>query len=103
MIFNPKKKTWGREDRVQAVLDALEKEHGNKFTVMQYRIWSEMVAGGMHGSTAGPPATSMFVRAGSKKTISNVTDNAMASGNKVLADSPAKIIANCYKQLGELG
>ena len=33
------------------------------------------MAGGMHGSTAEPPATSMFVRAGStnsKKTISMI-------------------------------
>ena len=100
-----KKKTHDREDRVQDVLDSLKKEHGDKFTVMQYRIWSEMIAGGMHGSTSEPPATSMFMRAGganSKKTSVAVTPT---SGSKPSGDSPAKVIDNrskCYKQLGEL-
>ena len=49
---------------MQEVLESLKKEHGDKFTTMQYRIWSEMVAGGMHGSLEEPPATSMFLRAG---------------------------------------
>ena len=64
---NPKlkKKTRDREDRVQDILDKLKKQHGDRFTIMQYRIWSEMVAGGMHGTTSEPPTTSMFVRAGS--------------------------------------
>jgi hypothetical protein len=59
-VPNPKKKTTrGREDRVQEALDALKKEHGDKYTVMQYHIWSEMIAGGMHGNTSEPPTTSV--------------------------------------------
>ena len=99
-----KKKTQD-QDRVQDVLNSLKKEHGDKFTVMQYRIWSEMIAGGMHGSTSKPPATSMFVRAGganSKKASVAVTPT---SGSKPSGGSPARIIDNrskCYKQPGEL-
>lgn len=64
IVSKPKRKARDREDRVQEVLESLKKEHGDKFTTMQYRIWSEMVAGGMHGSLEEPPATSMFLRAG---------------------------------------
>lgn len=53
-----KKKTPDQEDRVQQLLDSLKKEHTDEFTVMQYRIWSEMIVGEMHGSTSEPPSTS---------------------------------------------
>ena len=99
-----KKRSRDREDRVQELLDSLKKEHGDKFTVMQYRIWSEMIAGGMHGSTSEPPTTSMFGRAGcvnSKKTMTPTTSGVKPSSG----ESPARVIDNrskCYKQLGEL-
>ena len=32
--------------------------------IMQYRIWGEVVLGGMHGNTDEPPNTTMFSRAG---------------------------------------
>ena len=80
IVSNTKRKTWDREDCVQEVVEALKEEHGDRFTIMQYRSWSEMVAGGMHGSTSEPPATSMFLRAGganSKKpaAASNVSES----------------------------
>ena len=117
IISKPKKKARDREDRVQEVLNDL-KEHGDKFTTMQYRIWSEMVAGGMHGSTVEPPATSMFLRAGGtnqkKANVSESVSQAMtqiasaltpSTGNRVSGGSPARVIDNrskCYKHLAEL-
>ena len=97
------KKTNDRDDRVQNILGDLKKEHGEKFTVMQYRIWSEMIAGGMHGSTVEPPATS---RAGSSNTKkSPPTPVTPTSGSKSSGNSPARVIDNrskCYNQLSEL-
>ena len=118
IISKPKKKARDREDRVQEVHNDLKKEHGDKFTTMQYCIWSEMVAGGMHGSTVEPPATSMFLRAGGtnqkKANVSESVSQAMtqiasaltpSTGNRVSGGSPARVIDNrskCYKQLAEL-
>ena len=46
------------------MIDALKEKHGSNFTPMQYRVWSEMVVGGVHSSTDDALTSSMFVRAG---------------------------------------
>ena len=45
---NPPSKS--KEDCVQKIVDDLKKQHGEKYTIMQYRIWAETVNGGMHKS-----------------------------------------------------
>ena len=89
---------------------------------MQFRIWAEMIAGGVHSSYDEHPNTSMFQRAGgvgTKKkatpaTATNVLSEAITQLSSALSPrptpvnsgrSPAKIIENrskCYKQLAEL-
>lgn len=96
-----RKKDEEREDKVGTIIKELKEKHGtNGYTPMQYRVWAEMVAGGVYTSTDNSPTTSMFVRAGggTKKNSSSVT--VAASGS-----SPAKVIENrskCYKQLSDL-
>ena len=35
-------------DRVQQLVDGLKKQqHGDKYTTMQYRLWGEMINGGL--------------------------------------------------------
>jgi len=53
-----------REDKVSDTLNQLREKHGNSFTPMQCRIWSEMVVGEVHSRLDDPPNTSMFMRAG---------------------------------------
>ncbi|XP_064390049.1 uncharacterized protein LOC135337959 [Halichondria panicea] len=123
-----KTKSLEKEDRVQEIVDNLKENHGSKFTIMQLRIWAEMIVGNMHTSTDDPPSTSMFVRAGgqTKKAtglsspsitkaitdaacaISNVlspTQNLPAKTHNVSGCSPVRAIENrskLYKQLNEL-
>ena len=118
---NPPSKKKTKEDRVQKIVDDLKKQHGEKYTTMQYRIWAETVNGGMHKSTTEPPSSSMFNRAGGASTSGNKKSNdavseavsqitsaltpRLASLPPSKSNSPAKIIDNrskCYRQLGEL-
>ncbi len=39
----------------------LKEKYGSKFTLMQYRIWGEMITGGLHEDS---PNTTMFARSG---------------------------------------
>ena len=120
------KKQEEREDKVRDTLKELKDKHGNSFSPMQFRIWSEMIAGELHSSLNEPPSTSMFIKAGNpvtpkdknKSTVQTLTDVATAlvsalspqptsvpSPGPVKASSPAKIIegrSKCYKQLSEL-
>ena len=63
-----KKKQDGRAEKVESILADLKQQHGTSFTPMQYRIWAEMVAGGVYASTDSHPTTSMFTRAGGTPT-----------------------------------
>ena len=65
---NPPSKKKAEEDRVQKIVDELKKEHGEKYTMMQFRIWAETVNGGMHKSMTEPPSSTMFNRAGGTAT-----------------------------------
>ena len=63
--------------QAQYTVDQLKSKHGAlNFTQMQFRIWAELIIGGM-GSIDGPPVNnSMFARAGNasvqKKSTSPV-------------------------------
>ena len=116
----PPSKKKSKEDRVQNIVEELKKQHGDKYTMMQFRIWAETVNGGMHKSLTEPPSSTMFKRAGGTATSSSKkSDAATEAVNQITAlltpklsapppakaNSPAKIIDNrskCYRQLGEL-
>ena len=53
--------------------DKFKEKHGSKFTVMQLRIWAEMIAGSIHMSTDDPTGTSMFVRGGGQAKTKAIT------------------------------
>ena len=63
---HPKKKSAReeREEKLKKAMDSLNKAHGSNYTQMQYRIWSEVYANGMHTDLDNPPNNSMFKRAG---------------------------------------
>ena len=117
--------------RVQDTVEELKVKHGSQFTQMQFRIWAELIVGGMHSSIDNPPENnSMFLRAGGgemskRKTqdspvaqaltnVASAITSAISSklpqeqtNTRVIAQgvSPAKIIDNrskLYKQLSEL-
>lgn len=71
-----KKSDTTREEKVQKIVDELKVKHGEVYTPMQFRIWAEMIVGGVHISQDDPPSTTMFNRSGSvnvkKKTSSDV-------------------------------
>ena len=110
-----------KQEHVQEVVDGLKKQHGDKYTTMQYRLWGEMIVGGLYKSVTDAPLTSMFVRCGGGDTSSSkkgskgvgavvdavqqlgVAMKTSSSGSN--SSSPAKVIdsrSKCYKQLGEL-
>ena len=114
-----------RERKVDEAVDKLREKHGNSFTQMQYRIWSEIIVGNVHSSINLPPNTSMFTRAGAsgggvqrKKPDSgfaeSLTDfvkqlsgvlSPTSSNRPSPGTSPAKSIesrSKCYKQLSDL-
>ena len=118
-----------KENKVQDIVDHLKEQHGSKFTMMQLRIWAEMIVGGMYSSREDPPNTTMFVRAGGQSKKSGeqssstmtkaITDVACAITNvlspksspvldklpNITGCSPVKAIesrSKLYKQLSEL-
>ena len=115
---NPKKSLkQEREDKVEKTLKILKTKHSTNYSLMQYRIWSEMVANGMHTDLDNPPVSSMFKRAGSSpQSSSSRPDVAKAFTSSIAAvlsaqksnnqdGSPLKKIesrSKCYKQLSEL-
>ena len=109
-----KRKKDSRDDQVKDLIEEFKKKHGvSTYTSMQYRIWAELVIGGVYGSTTEAPIQStMFTRAGTsgthkKKSITEANTNANASPaiSSGSTCSPAKLIDNrskCYKQIAEL-
>ena len=63
-ITSQSKKPQDASDRVQQLVEELRKQHGEKCTFMQYRLWSEMINSGIYKSTTDPPTTSVFKRCG---------------------------------------
>ena len=102
-----------RDDKVKCCIEELKEKHGQTtYTCMQYRIWAELLSGGVYSSTSEAPTHStMFMRAGSggiQKRKSHST--AQANSTPMLtptstSGSPARQIDNrskCYKQLADL-
>ena len=51
--------------KAQEIFDDLKSKHGTQYTVMQLRIWAELIAGGLYSNTSDPPPeNSMFQKAG---------------------------------------
>lgn len=105
------------EDKVEEMVQKLKAKHGNTtYTQMQYRIWSEMIVGGIHVSQNEHPETTMFARCGSavsakKRSSSNVVKaiadalSPKQNSGSNQGHSPARVIENrsrYYKQLTEL-
>ncbi len=120
-----KKQPSRRDEEVQDAVESLKNKHGSHYTLMQYRIWGEMIVGGLHENTDDPPNTTMFARAGGgtpyrKKTQPSpvtelLTEAATAITSALspkptastggMGTSPAKLIesrSKLYKQLSEL-
>ena len=101
------------------VIIKLKETYALNFTNMQYRIWAEMITGGIYSSYDNPPTSSMFARAGGgtntpkskspgvNESLSEIAKcmTSVLSPSHSSGTSPAKSIDNrskCYKQLGEL-
>ena len=123
-----KKKKSDNDEKLEKIVNELKELHEQQYTPMQYRIWGEMIIGGLYLSKTKAPNTSMFSRAGGKepKKKSEVVEaldevakhlssgfagvvpsgkHASTSTSYSVVASPAKSIDNwskCYKQLGDL-
>lgn len=113
-----KKVSEEREVAVEKFVTDLKAKHGDsKFTSMQFRVWAEMLVGGVHSSDNEPPNNSMFERCGNvpnkRRSSSNVVE-AIEKLSQAFSPPPPKstphspvrqIVENrskCYKQLSEL-
>ena len=54
-----------RDEKLKKAVETLNEKHGSNYTTMQYRIWSELHANGMHTDYDKPPNNSVFKKAGS--------------------------------------
>ena len=102
-VAKKRKKDEEKEDKVHATMKELKEKNGEAaYTSMQYRIWAEMIVGGVYSSIDCAPSSTMFIRAGGGvKKQGDHTANTVAS----TGTSPAKVIDNrskCYKQLSDL-
>ena len=52
------------EEEIQKLIEDLKSTHNDNYTTMQYRIWSEMIIGGLHKSTDTAPSNPLFLKAG---------------------------------------
>ena len=112
-----------KDQQVQRLIEDLKSTHQDTYTTMQYRIWSEMIIGGLHKSTDIAPSNPLFLRAGGnypkKKPISggdtliqavadiasSIVKSRSAPSPNSTVHSPAKVIdsrSKCYCQLSEL-
>ena len=110
-----------KDDKIQTIIDKLMQLHGEKYVAMQYRIWAEMVDGGMNNvDYYTPPKGSMFRRAGGDEPSARKKDDSESALTKALtniasaispqatplhASPPSKKIdgrSKCYKQLADL-
>ena len=119
-----KKKKSDKDEQLEITVNELKELHEQQYTPMQYRIWGEMIIGGLYSSKTEAPSTSMFSRAGGKEpkkrsevaeavgevakeikfVIAGVVPSAKHASTSLVA-GPAKSIDNrskCYKQLGDL-
>ena len=112
-----------KDQQVHRLIEDPKSTHQDTYTTMQYRIWSEMIIGGLHKSTDTAPSNPLFLRAGGnypkKKPISGgdtltqavadiasaIVKSRPAPSPNSMVHSPAKIIdsrSKCYRQLSEL-
>ena len=104
-----KRKKQDRDDIVQCRIEELKEKHGESaYTTMQYRIWAELLSGGIYNSTTEAPTNStMILRAGTggaQKRKSQIGATTQATSSSC-GTSPARLIDNrskCYKQLADL-
>ena len=120
-VKKKKKSDTSKEDKVQETVENLKEKYGSKFTLMQYRIWGEMITGGLHEGLDDPPNTTMFARSGggtpyrkkSQNSVSHLMSEAATAITSALSpketsavgSSPAKVIegrSKLYRQLSEL-
>lgn len=103
-----KKKASVNQEKLDEAMATLQKNYGNQYNQMQYRIWSEMYVGGWHKSLSVAPDSSMFRRAGSgTQKGARHDDDVPSSGTSAISSgtSPARAIdirSKSYKQLVEL-
>ena len=83
-----------KEKAVAKTVTELQEKHGGTYTQIQYRIWSEMLNGGIYSSLINPPNTLMFQRAGGVDHKRNMNSSSQSKS----VDMRSK----CYKQLTEL-
>ena len=118
------KKKSDKDEQLEKTVNELKELHEQQYTPMQYRIWGEMIIGGLYSSKTEAQNISMFSRAGGKEpkkryevaeatgevakeiksAIAGVVPSAKHASTSLVA-SPAKSIDNrskCYKQLGDL-
>ena len=74
-LSNLKKKK-DRDEKVQKIVDDLKSKHGLKYTMLQLRIWAELISSGLYTNSSEPPCdNSMFQRAEGKQCTKKKADN----------------------------
>ena len=71
----------------------LQEKHGTKYTRFQYKLWSEMLASGVHDNMDEPPAASMFTR-GTKHQKQPENRDTVVSGMMSVVNNLCQAVAS---------
>ena len=87
-----RKKKKDNEAKVQEIVDSLKSKYGSQFTIMQIRIWAELIASGLYPSTSEPPhENSMFQRAGGNSSSQKKKDQGGSAIAQALSEAATAI------------
>ena len=87
-----RKKKKDNEAKVQEIVDSLKSKYGSQFTIMQIRIWAELIASGLYPSTSEPPhENSMFQKAGGSSASQKKKDQSGSAIAQALSEAATAI------------
>lgn len=86
-VPNKRPKPTSCQKKVEEIRGQLIEKHGNEYSPLQYRLWSEMVAVGTHTSIDLPPRVPMFT--GINKTTKTSQSNVLLVAFTSMADAVA--------------
>ena len=87
-----RKKKKDNEVKVQEIVDSLKSKYESQFTIMQLRIWAELIASGLYPSTSEPPyQNSMFQRAGGSSSSQRKRDQGGTAFTEALTEAATAI------------
>ena len=91
-----------KAERIEDTVDQLKEKHGNKYTLVQYRIWAETMESGQHSSVENPPTGRFFKSQSKTKPGSSSSVSANADEKCLTPSKVAQLRSTYIQQIKEL-